>query len=105
MNWAIRTAKGRDAFVELIRDKDRPDRAMVRYEPALSRVVDFAIGDGLVASESGGAILLTPKGIALADKIIAMDDCLVEEKRFLLQLGGKVSQRRIEELLNRRRLL
>ena len=45
LNWSIRTADSRQALLEFLSGNRTPDKAIVRYDPSLSRAIAFAIGE------------------------------------------------------------
>jgi hypothetical protein len=123
MNWAIRTAESRRFFLEHIQGHRAPDEAVVRYDPSLSRLIALALAEGLVdrvaapedeqkelpAGDARNAeskprsnpyrISLSAKGMTLAEELQKQEDCLVEEREFLSEIGFKVTQDQIHALL------
>lgn len=102
--WAARSKDNRGMFLRLIYGSGRPDDMIVRFEPALIRALDFAVGEGLVElkrPKSGGInVNLTDKGRKAATALAALDDCFKEEGQFLNALRGHVSQAKIEQILS-----
>lgn len=92
LNWAIRSARGREAFLRRLSGENYPDEVLVRYEPALNRAIDLARGLGLVTRISGNRVRLTLAGSRLADDVDELKDVLVEEKMFLARIRGQVTE-------------
>ena len=104
INWASRTAQGRERFERLLDGHGRPSDCVVRFEPALNRALRFANQEGLIdirALSSGGArIALTDKGRLLAQQLDEHTDIFVTELEFFDHLQGRVSEQVITDLLN-----
>jgi hypothetical protein len=113
LNWAVRSKESREAFLSFMAGAIAPDQAIVRYDPTLSRALDFARHEQLVqdraepqeAGSSGRSaatsyrVALTEKGRQLA-AILADDDYLVDERLFLDSIGRKVTQKMVEALFS-----
>ena len=76
---------------------------IVRFDPALIRALDFAIGEKLVEFQrlaSGGLnVALTDLGTKAAAALGSIQDCMVAESHFLDELRGSVSQTMIDRIL------
>jgi hypothetical protein len=121
MNWAIRTSDSRRSFLELLQGHRTPDEAVVRYDPSLSRLIAFALAEGLVdrvePTNKGQELLsmrgrppeehkpnpyritLSERGAILAEELQDLEDCLVEERQFLKEIGVKITQDQIHSML------
>jgi hypothetical protein len=103
ISWAIRNAGDRTTFSDILAGNATADAMMIRFDPALNRALEFALGEKLVAFErlvSGGLnVSLTESGRAAALKLQEYSDCLQHEKVFLDGVG-KVSEVKIESILN-----
>lgn len=99
LNWAVRTARSREAFLKMLGRVRNLDDPVVRFEPSLNRALAFALAEELIARDSNGTIRLTAKGGMLADEVMRLRGCLDAEKEFLNNISGKVSQRQIDDLL------
>lgn len=111
LNWAIRSEETRTTFLQFLRGRRTPNETVVRYDPSLTRAIDFALGEQLVTrygdeplvgSESRGAspfrLLLTKKGRDLVAEIRSWKDCFAMEKDFLAGIGKKITQGQVEAL-------
>ena len=103
ISWAIRNAGDRRVFLDILKGNATADALMVRFDPALNRALEFALGEKLVAFErlaSGGLnVSLTEIGRRTALELEKYRDCLQHEKAFLYDVG-KVSEAKIENILN-----
>ncbi len=108
LNWAIRNPANRQHFLQLMAGNLRPDDVLVRFDPTLSRAIDFAIGEGVIEIPTGNddaddvphrvPMRLGEKGKALLSSITQMGDVFVIEKNFLASIGRKVSRKAVEAL-------
>ncbi len=100
LNWAMRTAKSRDAFIKMLSHDRRLDDPVVRFEPSLNRAIALALAENLLLREPNGTIRLTEKGGRLTEEIMGASTCLAAEKEFLSRITGKVTQRQIDHVLS-----
>jgi hypothetical protein len=114
LNWAIRSEDTRQLFLQFIKGMRAPNQIIVRYDPSLSRAIDFAFAEKIVTrheqqlsllkeedSEKKAPpyrILLSARGRTLVQAIKAMEDAFVVEKEFLKAIGKKVTQQQVESL-------
>lgn len=113
LNWSIRTVESRRLFLQFLQGKRAPNQVIVRYDPSLSRTIDFAFAEKLVLREEhqpqlfdGSASRKTPphrialaeRGVKLLQHIEGMEEAFVIEKEFLKQIGRKITQEQIAAL-------
>lgn len=99
LSWALRHPRHREMLLELRQGFDRPDRALVRIEPALDRAIDLAVALGyLDAARQRRSFRLTRAGREALNAIKA-SDVFTEERSYLSALRGKVTQSEVEQLL------
>lgn len=72
---------------------------LVRFDPAVNRAIKYAIADKLVIQLKNGTFKLTDTGKELVKKI-DKEDILQEEKIFLKELGFKLTNDKIEQLMS-----
>lgn len=71
----------------------------VRFDPAINRILKYAVADGMVRQLVQGTFRLTDKGKKFV-KIIMNDDCLMkDEKDFLNKLSDGLTQEKIADLI------
>lgn len=79
------------------------DRPVVRYEPALSRAVDIAVGVGFAEWTNSQRLNLTQLGRETHSRVMAEPSLLSQEKELLARIPGRVSQAAVDRVLSRRR--
>lgn len=114
LNWAMRTEETRGLFLQFIRGNRSPSQIIVRYDPSLSRAIEFAFAENLVVrnavqqelfdqnnrqkSTPPYRVALSIAGRELAEAINSAKDVFVTERKFLEEIGQKVTQSQIESL-------
>jgi len=71
---------------------------IVRFDPAVNRVVAFAIADQLIVQDMSGKYALTEKGKRLVEAIEKDHTVLATEKNDLSALSKKLSDAKIKQL-------
>lgn len=102
LNWAIRDPKNIELLVTVNSSSDIPDRPIVRFEPALDRAIDIAVGLDLLEQKLSGAFKLTTSGRNLVGQITG-SQAFVRERELLEMLPGKISQRYVDDVLKWRK--
>jgi hypothetical protein len=98
MNWLLRDERNVQLLLALRSGGDIPDRPLVRFEPALDRAIDVAMGLGFVTQKASRVFHLTESGLALAAQLNTAD-VFSREKELLQRLGGKFTQKEIDRLI------
>lgn len=114
LNWAIRTEDTRQHFLQFLEGKRAPNQVIVRYDPSLSRAIDFAFAEKLVIRQEQQAelfkgddkpknsppyrVILGERGLRLLQQIQKMDDAFKVEKAFLKAIDKKVTQEQVSAL-------
>jgi hypothetical protein len=99
LNWAVRSSANRGLFANSRKAVLPLFRFNVRFEPAFSRAIDMAAGNGLVQWVGGGRIQISAKGYRLADKFLEDDSVLQEERAFLKSLGKSLTESEADYVL------
>lgn len=98
LNWAIQSERRLSLVLGFRQAKDLPDRPIVRFDPALDRALDLAVGLGYLERPANGSFQLTDKGReVIADVIEA--DVLTDERAALASIKGKISGAEVEKIL------
>jgi hypothetical protein len=63
-----------------------------RFDPQADTTIDLAIGFGLCAARSSGRLVLTERGIAIADELLADEQVFEVEKAFLDSLPRSITE-------------
>jgi hypothetical protein len=101
LNWGLRNDVNRKRLVELIESNSSP-LAAIRCDPGFDQAIQYAIAESLVEVVSGAKnirICLSDKGCQFANEIIAEEECLVEEKKFLREKCSSVTEGLATKLL------
>lgn len=101
LNWMSRDRDHADLLVAIREGRDIPNVPVVRFEPALDKALDLAIGLGFVTMTHSGTFKLTQQGRGLVDEI-RPGEVFQRERAALALVSGKVSQGEVERLLRRR---
>lgn len=72
---------------------------IVRFDPVVNRAIKYAIADNLVEQLKNGTFKLTENGKKLIKKV-EEEDIMAREKKFLDELGSKLSNEKIERLMS-----
>jgi hypothetical protein len=99
MNWATRSPKFRAEFESALMKPLPLFGLSVRFEPAFSRAIDLAVGEGFVNWVEGNRLKLQPKGARWVDKIIEQEDIMRTEREFLSAMKGKFTEQAASRLL------
>lgn len=97
--WAVRSRTSRSAFLAALQKGAESDRAMVRFEPSVNRTLDLAVGEGLVERVMN-RVILTDKGRIFCRELHSNAALLDEVKAFLDDIGKKVTQKMVEDVLS-----
>jgi hypothetical protein len=60
--------------------------------------VNYAIGEELIRQEKGNRLVLTTKGVSVADTLFENEDVFQIEKDFITELGNKLTESLVKEL-------
>lgn len=101
LNWALRSDEGRDALLGILEGRLNPGTVVVRIEPSLNRAVDFAHGEGLLKKVGGDRVQLTSTGEAEAKRILDQDELFARERRYLEQVGKRLTEALVTDLFGR----
>lgn len=94
---ALNTKECMQALEEYVNEK--MSFMLVRFDPAVNRAIKYAIADKLVSQLKNGTFKLTDTGKELVKKN-DKEDILQEEKIFLKELGLKLTNDKIEQLMS-----
>lgn len=113
MNWSIRSTKAQDHFLAYLQGRKAPNEVVVRYDPSLTRAIDFAMAEGIVerfekaGSDQDGKsqyrLTLSQVGERIAADLMADQESMLAEKAFLSDIGQKITQSQIAALFKWRR--
>jgi len=72
---------------------------IVRFDPVVNRAIKYAIADNLIEQLKNGTFKLTENGKKLIKKV-EKEDIMAREKKFLDELGSKLSNEKVERLMS-----
>jgi hypothetical protein len=97
LNWAVRSAECAEALVAYLAGEAAAREVGVRYEPALVRAVNIAVGTGVLTVD-GDYVRVTGAGEALLAEVAA-GDLYDHERRMLAMLRKGLPVGAAEDLL------
>lgn len=96
LNWALRSPSARHNLLAVVDGRRRPEDVIVRFDPTLSIVLDFASAELLVERLSGGRVRLTDKGERLVKSVRKENSALEDERHFLESIGKSITEGMVE---------
>ena len=71
-----------------------------RFEPALARAIDLAVGDDLVVWVGGDRLQITTKGKRWIQQILKDESLLRDERDFLTRIGKTITEGMASEMIS-----
>ena len=99
LSWILTNCENFDLVMEALENDLAKKKLVVRYDPALDRALDFAIGEGLVEHTSSAKYKLTDKGRKIF-KDFKETEIMAKEMRFVIENGSKFTEATVTNLLN-----
>ena len=97
--WAAIFEESRDRFLRAFNGESNPAALLIRYDPAITRAADLAVGLDILAWENGKRLAPTATGEEVLAEILGKDDLMADERGFLSQLGSSIPMNRIDKML------
>src|SRR5580704_7891780 len=92
LNWALRSPKNRTEF-EQVREHQQPLFSFqFRFEPALGRAINLAVGEKLVEWVGGDRLQITARGKRWIADITKDESVMYQEREFLKRIGKDVTE-------------
>jgi len=85
--WPAIFEECREGFVKALKGNSNPGDLFVRYDPAVTRAVNLAVGLGLLSWQNRIRLAITDRGRTMLEGILERDNVLMEERMFLSELG------------------
>ena len=97
----ISNALNAQEYMKSLQDyvNDKMGFILVRFDPVVNRAIKYAIADKLVCQLTNGTFRLTYKGKELIKKI-EKEDIMIREREFLNELGTKLTNEKIDQLMS-----
>lgn len=104
LNDALRSKAAKEKLIKIL-DKEAPFLTWkIRVEPAFGRAIDFMIGEKFaewcVVTAGRAGLKITDSGKAAVKSVEDLTEVMCDEKAFLDQFGGKVTERFVHELVS-----
>lgn len=77
---------------------------IVRFDPSVNRALTYAIGYGLIERQQNAKYKLTDRGKQLVEQIKIVGDLMVVEIDDLNLLAKKLTENKVEEIVDRWRI-
>lgn len=89
---AITTSSKRKELIEAVEFSFLTEYTLIRFDPAISRAITFAMADDLIFRQVNGLLRLTSNGKNLINSIYKDNELMVVEKAFFTTLTDKLSE-------------
>ena len=99
INWGARTPRNRVTLVQALDGRVQPHLLLIRVEPSLNRVIEFAIGEGLVTVPAGSRVQITARGLEAVRQVLTVEGCMETERSFVSAVGLRVTEGWVESNL------
>lgn len=93
---ASATFKKRNELLESVQLSYLAESTLVRFDPAISRAINFALADELIYRQANGLFRLTTIGKKLLTFIYNDKELMVVEKNFFSDLSNQLTEEMIE---------
>ena len=97
--WAAIFDESREGFLRAFRGESDPAALLIRYDPAVTRTANLAVGLDLLSWQNRSRLALTSKGQAMLAGILENDSVLANERTFLSDLGSSIPMNGIDKML------
>ena len=97
--WAAIFEESRADFLSAFRGEADPAALLIRYDPAVTRAINLAVGLDLLIWQGGSRLCLTGAGEEMLAKILKAENVLADERAFLAELGASIPMNRIDKML------
>lgn len=86
--WAAIFEESREGFLKALEGSSDPASLLIRYDPAVTRAANLAVGLDLLFWRNRTRLAMTEKGKDLVGGILSCSNVLVEERLFLSEIKG-----------------
>lgn len=98
LSWLVRDIEHVELLLTIRERGDIPNRPIVRFEPALDRTIDLAVGLGYLEQKSSRVFRLTALGKA-AVRDLKASSVFQKERELMSMIKGKFTQRELSQVL------
>ena len=92
LNWALRSAKNRAEFEQVRESQQRLFSFQFRFEPALGRAINLAVGEKFIEWVEGDRLQITARGKRWVTDILEEESVMQEEREFLERIGKSITE-------------
>lgn len=96
INASINSSKRKKELLSLIKGILVSEVTLIRFDPAISRAINYAIADDLIYQQGNGLFRLAGKGKKLIEEIYSDQTLMATEKDFFEELSNKITEEMIE---------
>lgn len=96
----VSTSKSRKELLGLNEGKLFSDVTLIRFDPAISRAINYALADSLIYRQANGLLRLADKGKQLVKNIYRDAELMTVEKEFFHELSNGLTEDIIESIAN-----
>lgn len=93
---SVTTSKKRKELLDSVQLSFFAESTLVRFDPAISRAINFALADKLIYRQGNGLFRLTDIGKKLVASVYKEPELMVKEKQFFSNLSNKLTEEMIE---------
>ncbi len=98
---ALNDKKGQKDLLQFCDENNLFFISAIRFDPAVNRVLEYALADGLIKQLVKGTYKLTEKGKKFVKQIKLDKELMSNEIDFLERIGNRLSEEKISELMDR----
>jgi hypothetical protein len=98
INAAVCTKKSRIELFDLIAGSLITGMTLIRFDPAISRAINYALVDNLIYRQANGLLRLADRGNELVSKIYKDPELMIVEKDFFRELSNRLTEDIIESI-------
>ena len=84
--------------LKLFIDGKMPDYSIIKYDPAVNYALQYALAERLIIQQNNGKLKLTESGKNFCKLIMEDNTLLIEEKKSLTALCGKITENALQDL-------
>jgi hypothetical protein len=92
LNWALRSARNRAEFEQVREHQHLLFGFQFRFEPALGRAINLAVGEKYVEWVGGNRLQITHRGQRWVKDILKDETVMQEEREFLKRIGKDITE-------------
>ena len=101
LNWASRKALSRKALLDRLAGKRDFRDIPIRFDPSFNRAIDLARGEALIFRDPNTqSIAMSPSGQSIATELQADKAFMTSEKMFFTSVGKKLTDAKVNEIIN-----